>query len=329
MPARIQVWSFNGATFWLWPFPKLMTLLFPLLFQIRSLPCLAANPLEEALQTLVLWQRCLSAEWRSTFFTHTLVFNETDAIKISRPNYFLSLRSGGEIVLLVPPVLNKGISAVFSISCVKVGVNRPAASVLGLSSMFVVLVYLCHIAHHFWLFCALVQWELGRNSESNFVFQSNGADQFGIDNRNLFQEENPAAGSDVPPALPPKTGTPTRPPPPPPGQWSSARVRVSCVIPACRWCKSDLPLFVYSGKRSSLSRTESNEAFQRRGHFHTQPLGDFSSSSSSLPAKDPVADPFAPSSPPRHSVRDADRFASFDKVSSSLSSSPSPSLDSE
>lgn len=70
-----------------------------------------------------------------------------------RPNYFLSLRSGGEIVLLVPPVLNKGISAVFSISRVKVGANRPAASVLdykhGLSSMFVVLVCLCHVVHHF------------------------------------------------------------------------------------------------------------------------------------------------------------------------------------
>lgn len=162
---------------------------------------------------------------------------------------------------------------------------------------------------------------------SNIVFQSNGADQFGIDNKNLFQEENSQAGPDVPPALPPKTGTPTRPPPPPPGQYSSAFVGVSCVIPAFQWRQTDLPLLSVSGKRLSLSRTESNEAFQRRGHFHTQPLGDFSSSS--LPAKDPIADPFAPSSPPRHNVRDADRFASFDKVSSSLSSSPSPSLDSE
>lgn len=95
------------------------------------------------------------------------------------------------------------------------------------------------------------------------------------------------------------------------------------------WFQPFSGTLLFSGKRSSLSRTESNEAFQRRGPFHTQPLGDFSSSSSSLPAKDPIADPFAPSSPPRHNVRDADRFASFDKVSSSLSSSPSPSLDSE
>uniref|UniRef100_A0A8C6Q1S9 Epidermal growth factor receptor pathway substrate 15 n=1 Tax=Nothobranchius furzeri TaxID=105023 RepID=A0A8C6Q1S9_NOTFU len=70
------------------------------------------------------------------------------------------------------------------------------------------------------------------------------------------------------------------------------------------------------GKRSSISRTESSESFQRRGNFIPQTSGDFSSSSSSsssLPVKDPLADPFAPSSPPRHNLREADRFASFDK----------------
>ncbi|XP_077389940.1 epidermal growth factor receptor substrate 15 isoform X3 [Festucalex cinctus] len=115
--------------------------------------------------------------------------------------------------------------------------------------------------------------------------KSNGADQFGINNKNLFHDDSQPANTDVPPALPPKTGTPTRPPPPPPG------------------------------KRSSLSRTESSDSFQRRGHFPTQTSGEFSSSSSSssLPAKDPVADPFAPSSPPRQHVQEADRFASFDK----------------
>uniref|UniRef100_A0A3B5AUU3 Epidermal growth factor receptor substrate 15-like n=1 Tax=Stegastes partitus TaxID=144197 RepID=A0A3B5AUU3_9TELE len=108
------------------------------------------------------------------------------------------------------------------------------------------------------------------------IFSSNGADQFGINNKNLFQEDSQTSSSDVPPALPPKTGTPTR---------------------------------------SSISRTESSDSFQRRGHFLAQTSGDCSSSSSSssLPAKDPLADPFAPSSPPRHSVREADRFASFDK----------------
>ncbi|MEQ2218925.1 hypothetical protein XENOCAPTIV_010061, partial [Xenoophorus captivus] len=80
------------------------------------------------------------------------------------------------------------------------------------------------------------------------------------------------------------------------------------------------------GKRVSVSRTESSDSFHRRGQF-LQTSGDFSSSSSSsssLPAKDPLADPFAPSSPPCHNMREADRFASFDKVSTSLSPSPSP-----
>ncbi|XP_070687725.1 epidermal growth factor receptor substrate 15 isoform X2 [Pempheris klunzingeri] len=141
----------------------------------------------------------------------------------------------------------------------------------------------------------------GGFADFSALAKSNGADQFGINNKNLFQEDGQSASADVPPALPPKTGTPTRPPPPPPG------------------------------KRSSISRTESSDSFQRRGHFLPQPSGDFSSSasSSSLPAKDPLADPFAPSSPPRHNVREADRFASFDKVSTSLSPSPSPSPDSQ
>ncbi|KAI4786625.1 hypothetical protein KUCAC02_036999 [Chaenocephalus aceratus] len=123
----------------------------------------------------------------------------------------------------------------------------------------------------------------GGFADFSALTKSNGADQFGINNKNLFQDESQSVGPDVPPALPPKTGTPTRPPPPPPG------------------------------KRSSLSKTESSESFQRRGPFLQQPPGDFPSSSSSLPAKDPLADPFAPSSPPRHNARETDRFASFDK----------------
>nr|XP_046247548.1 epidermal growth factor receptor substrate 15 isoform X2 [Scatophagus argus] len=120
----------------------------------------------------------------------------------------------------------------------------------------------------------------GGFADFSALTKSNGTDQFGINNKNLFQEDSQSASSDVPPALPPKTGTPTRPPPPPPG------------------------------KRASISRTESSDSFQRRGHFLPQSSGEFSSS---LPAKDPLADPFAPSSPPRHNVREADRFASFDK----------------
>uniref|UniRef100_A0A669BPK2 Epidermal growth factor receptor pathway substrate 15 n=1 Tax=Oreochromis niloticus TaxID=8128 RepID=A0A669BPK2_ORENI len=125
----------------------------------------------------------------------------------------------------------------------------------------------------------------GGFADFSALAKSNGADQFGVDSRNLFQEESQPASSDVPPALPPKTGTPTRPPPPPPG------------------------------KKSSINRTESSDSFHRRGNFMPQTSGDFSSSSSSssLPAKDPLADPFAPSSPPRRNAREADGFASFDK----------------
>ncbi|XP_019752144.1 epidermal growth factor receptor substrate 15 isoform X3 [Hippocampus comes] len=125
----------------------------------------------------------------------------------------------------------------------------------------------------------------GGFADFSALTKSNGADQFGINNKNLFQVDSQPANTEIPPALPPKTGTPTRPPPPPPG------------------------------KRASLSRTESADSFHRRGHFPTQTSGEFSSSSSSssLPAKDPAADPFAPSSPPRQHVQEADRFASFDK----------------
>ncbi|XP_029003676.1 epidermal growth factor receptor substrate 15 isoform X2 [Betta splendens] len=123
----------------------------------------------------------------------------------------------------------------------------------------------------------------GGFADFSSLAKSSGTDQFGINNKNIFQDDSPSA--DVPPALPPKTGTPTRPPPPPPG------------------------------KRTSLSRTESSDSFHRRGHMLPHAPGDFSSSSSSssLPAKDPIADPFAPSSPPRHNIREADGFASFDK----------------
>ncbi|XP_058245312.1 epidermal growth factor receptor substrate 15 isoform X2 [Hemibagrus wyckioides] len=101
--------------------------------------------------------------------------------------------------------------------------------------------------------------------------KSNGADHFASSthNKNIFKEDNQ---SDVPPALPPKTGTPTRPPPPPPG------------------------------KRSNIYRSESSDSVQRRG------MGDFSS----LPAKDTVPDPFAPSAPSQV-PREPDRFATFDK----------------
>lgn len=79
---------------------------------------------------------------------------------------------------------------------------------------------------------------------SHLLFQSNGADQFGIDTKNLFQEETQPAGSDVPPALPPKTGTPTRPPPPPPGPYSSKVIIVSCVCFQSFNCERATALFL-------------------------------------------------------------------------------------
>ncbi|XP_067270218.1 epidermal growth factor receptor substrate 15 isoform X1 [Pseudorasbora parva] len=116
----------------------------------------------------------------------------------------------------------------------------------------------------------------GGFADFSSLAKSNGSDPFDSStNKNLFKEDTQ---SDVPPALPPKTGTPTRPPPPPPG------------------------------KRSNIHRSESSESFQRRGLFKAQGSGEFSS----LPAKDSVPDPFAPSSP-QQAPCDPNRFASFDK----------------
>uniref|UniRef100_A0AAY4CK88 Epidermal growth factor receptor pathway substrate 15 n=1 Tax=Denticeps clupeoides TaxID=299321 RepID=A0AAY4CK88_9TELE len=61
---------------------------------------------------------------------------------------------------------------------------------------------------------------------------SNGADPFGTSSKNLFKEDSQPSSPDVPPALPPKTGTPTRPPPPPPGQHQG-------VFPCKWWSGSD------------------------------------------------------------------------------------------
>ncbi|KAK1801214.1 hypothetical protein P4O66_022894 [Electrophorus voltai] len=118
----------------------------------------------------------------------------------------------------------------------------------------------------------------GGFADFSSLAKSNDADPFATSNthsKNLFREDNQ---SDVPPALPPKTGTPTRPPPPPPG------------------------------KRSNVYRSDSSDSFQKRGLFGVQGSGEFSS----LPAKDAVPDPFAPSAPCQV-PRDPDRFATFDK----------------
>uniref|UniRef100_A0A8C9YM65 Epidermal growth factor receptor pathway substrate 15 n=1 Tax=Sander lucioperca TaxID=283035 RepID=A0A8C9YM65_SANLU len=73
----------------------------------------------------------------------------------------------------------------------------------------------------------------GGFADFSALTKSNGADQFGINNKNLFQENSESVGPDVPPALPPKTGTPTRPPPPPPGQYCCQIVVLLSVISGC------------------------------------------------------------------------------------------------
>uniref|UniRef100_A0A8C4XTA0 Epidermal growth factor receptor pathway substrate 15 n=1 Tax=Falco tinnunculus TaxID=100819 RepID=A0A8C4XTA0_FALTI len=55
------------------------------------------------------------------------------------------------------------------------------------------------------------------NNEDPFSSSTSGSVNHVIITKNLF-EEPPAKNEDVPPALPPKTGTPTRPCPPPPGK---------------------------------------------------------------------------------------------------------------
>ncbi|XP_053929278.1 epidermal growth factor receptor substrate 15 isoform X3 [Cuculus canorus] len=55
------------------------------------------------------------------------------------------------------------------------------------------------------------------NNEDPFGSSTSGSVKDVIITKNLF-EEPPAKNEDVPPALPPKTGTPTRPCPPPPGK---------------------------------------------------------------------------------------------------------------
>uniref|UniRef100_A0AAR2KG24 Epidermal growth factor receptor pathway substrate 15 n=1 Tax=Pygocentrus nattereri TaxID=42514 RepID=A0AAR2KG24_PYGNA len=67
----------------------------------------------------------------------------------------------------------------------------------------------------------------GGFADFSSLAKSNGTDPFASSNtnsKNLFKEDNQ---TDVPPALPPKTGTPTRPPPPPPGYEREERERVA------------------------------------------------------------------------------------------------------
>ncbi|XP_034634454.1 epidermal growth factor receptor substrate 15 isoform X2 [Trachemys scripta elegans] len=55
------------------------------------------------------------------------------------------------------------------------------------------------------------------NNEDPFISSTSGSVSNVVITKNVF-EEPPAKNEDIPPALPPKTGTPTRPCPPPPGK---------------------------------------------------------------------------------------------------------------
>ncbi|XP_038269188.1 epidermal growth factor receptor substrate 15 isoform X2 [Dermochelys coriacea] len=55
------------------------------------------------------------------------------------------------------------------------------------------------------------------NNEDPFISSTSGSVNNVVITKNVF-EEPPAKNEDIPPALPPKTGTPTRPCPPPPGK---------------------------------------------------------------------------------------------------------------
>ncbi|KPP74788.1 hypothetical protein Z043_106025, partial [Scleropages formosus] len=121
----------------------------------------------------------------------------------------------------------------------------------------------------------------GGFADFSSLSKSSGDDTFSSSNlssnKNLFKEGSQPGSPEIPPALPPKTGTPTRPPPPPP-------------------CK-----------RSSITRSESSDSFHRRAPFFPQGSADFSS----LPAR-ATQDAFADSSPGQP-PQDPERFTNFDK----------------
>lgn len=78
--------------------------------------------------------------------------------------------------------------------------------------------------------CMLLFSLLKANNEDPFSSSTSGSVSSVTITKNLF-EEPPAKNEDVPPALPPKTGTPTRPCPPPPGKgWHWDVATISCFV---------------------------------------------------------------------------------------------------
>ncbi|XP_069498315.1 epidermal growth factor receptor substrate 15 isoform X2 [Ambystoma mexicanum] len=104
------------------------------------------------------------------------------------------------------------------------------------------------------------------------------AQEFVIDSVNSKNslEEEPLKTEDIPPALPPKIGTPTRPCPPPPG------------------------------KRSSIKKLDASDSFKRSDPFQPFSLNSVHKE----PEGDHFSDPFAPSAPSKETGDDGS-FANF------------------
>ncbi|XP_071665972.1 epidermal growth factor receptor substrate 15 isoform X2 [Patagioenas fasciata] len=111
------------------------------------------------------------------------------------------------------------------------------------------------------------------NNEDPFSSSTSGSANSVIITKNLF-EEPPAKNEDVPPALPPKTGTPTRPCPPPPG-------------------------------KRPTNQMDSSDSFKPRDPFQPFPTPDTPKEQ----AADLFSDPFAPTSVNKEA--DPNNFANF------------------
>lgn len=115
------------------------------------------------------------------------------------------------------------------------------------------------------------------NNEDPFSSSTSGSANSVIITKNLI-EEPPAKNEDVPPALPPKTGTPTRPCPPPPG-------------------------------KRPTSQMDSSDSFKPRDPFQPFPAPDTPEEQ----AADLFSDPFAPTSASKEP--DPNNFANFSTYS--------------
>ncbi|XP_010171015.1 epidermal growth factor receptor substrate 15-like, partial [Antrostomus carolinensis] len=115
------------------------------------------------------------------------------------------------------------------------------------------------------------------NNEDPFSSSTSGSVNSVVITKNLF-EEPPAKNEDVPPALPPKTGTPTRPCPPPPG-------------------------------KRPINQIDSSDSFKPRDPFQPFPTPDIPKEQEA----DLFCDPFAPTSISKEA--DPNNFANFSTYS--------------